>query len=209
MPIQKSRPGTPEKPTSAPKVLPIHRDRPSDAPTLIDRCLAGDAAGWDQLYDDLHPKLLRAVRGIMRQNTQDHNVVEEIVARVWFSLIDRRHQTLKQFDQHRGVKISTYLIVLARYEWLQYCRAERRRVRREQVFASRGQHHVEAVDSTLVYHFKEFREVLTERERQYWDHLFEATPVEGALVFSPANGWKLRERIRKKLQKYVAEFPDG
>ena len=102
----------------------IARDR-----QLVDRCVAGDAAAWDTLYDEFHKCLASSIRVAIR--APDENLVEEIAARVWFALVANEGELLNRFDPARGCRLSTYLATIAKSRAMSLFRAERHRRSRE------------------------------------------------------------------------------
>lgn len=173
---------------------------------LLDKCLAGDGSAWGSLFDELQPKLIKIVAMILGPHAQDKDLIDEIAARVWFSLIDRKYQVLRQFDPTIGVRLTTYMTGIVRAAWLQYLRSERRRTKRELYFAAQRQKATAGHHSVENQKHPEFRTWLTKREREYWDHLI--GDVEFSGPNSPANIWKLRQRIRDKFLSYLAGAAD-
>src|SRR4051812_27436373 len=65
---------------------------------LIEACLAAQPAAWSQLYDHCHEPLLAAIRGFLREAATDLSLVDEIAARVWYSLVRDDATLLSRFD---------------------------------------------------------------------------------------------------------------
>src|SRR5262245_47642281 len=89
-------------------------------PLLLEPCLEGNNTAWSSLFDELQPILIRMVKQVLGTNSQDQDLVDEIAARVWFTLVDRRFHYLRAFDPQLGVQLTTYLSGIAKTEWLQY-----------------------------------------------------------------------------------------
>ncbi len=174
---------------------------------LIDRCLSGDRAAWERLYDQFHAPLLLAIRIFLGRSGARHDLVDDIAAKVWFTVIDRQAQMLDRFDSDRGCRLSTFLASIAKNEVLQYFRAERRRSARE-TQACRGRegadnnsrwNSVSGVNAAVT----EFLATLTPREREYCEgHLLAIrdVPAEG---YSNENRWQLNHRVRSKLSAFL------
>ena len=54
---------------------------------LVDRCLAGEVAAWEEFYAQCHDPLCTAIRIILGRSHGDANLVDEIAARVWYALV--------------------------------------------------------------------------------------------------------------------------
>jgi RNA polymerase sigma factor (sigma-70 family) len=171
---------------------------------LVAHCLAGDASAWEQLYRQCQRTLLFSIRLVLGPGGADDDLVEEIAAEVWASLIEEDGQQLRGFDPDRKTRLVTYLCHLARRHVQQRRRSDSRRQARE-VAVSRG----EAASSASIPHetqrlLEEFLKELTPREREFCvDYLLAAKPVESK--FSPTNVWQLRHRVHEKLKRFLAE----
>ena len=119
----------------------IERDRPlsevKEDRALIDRCLAGDAGAWDELYGGTQPALWIAIGVLLGGGHTDPNLVDEIASRVWFAMIENDGRLLARFDPDKGARLITFLRIVARTEISRHFRRERRRQRRERI-ALRG-----------------------------------------------------------------------
>lgn len=187
------------QPSADPIAPGIRRDR-----QLIDQCLAGEPAAWSQLYQASHEPLLVAIRNFLREAAADTNLVDEIAARVWYAVVRNDGELLSRFDILRGCRLTTFLSVLAKSEARQYFRAERRRRAREQT-ASRPE--VEAHSRHVVIALaseEEFLRTLTPTEREFYVTVLIAPVQDGtAEQYSAENGWQLRRRVRKKLDRFL------
>lgn len=173
---------------------------------LVDRCLAGDVQAWEQLYLQCHPVLMASIRLLLGLKISDINLVEELAARVWFSLTTNDAERLARFNQDRGCRITTYLALLARDEAKRYFRSERRRKEREKHssrFTANPQYaHAPATlsDSML----NDFCDTLTPRESQYYKEcLLAPGDQKSKNDFTSANSWQLRHRIHQKLLGFL------
>lgn len=180
-----------------------YRDVQSDS-QLVQRCLAGDAAAWEQLYRQCQRTLLFSIRLLLGPGGADEDLVEEIAAEVWASLLHEDGQRLRGFDPDRNTRLVTYLCHLARRHVQQRRRSDSRRQAREMA-VSRG----ESEMPTPFPHetqrlLDEFLNQLTPRERQFCvEYLLAAHPADSE--FTPANVWQLRHRVHEKLKHFLAE----
>lgn len=168
---------------------------------LVDRCLAGEADAWDELYHSFHGGLVATVRLLLGPAEWDINLVDEIVARIWYALVNRDGELLDRFDTSRGCRLSTYLAQLARSEISSFFRSERRRRNRERI-ASRTGH--EAAEDQMAAEFEEFFATLTPREKEFCAAILLGHDPNAAETFSATNAWKLQSRIRSKLRSHFS-----
>ncbi len=75
----------------------------------MERCLAGEVAAWEELYAQYHDVLLASVRCFLGQARSDHNLVDEIAARVWYALVANDGALLAKYDPKRGARIITFM----------------------------------------------------------------------------------------------------
>ena len=170
---------------------------------LVDRCVAGDAEAWEQLYERYHRALLAAVRLMFGPKRWDANLVEEIVARVWYTVVADGASMLDRFDPSRGCRLSTYLATIAKSEAAAFFRAERRRRRRERI-AARPESTEAPAPLDWQRELSEFAAKLTPRERQFLVDFLLAPPNGKPFTpLSATNRWQLRSRIRRKLQRFL------
>ena len=169
---------------------------------LVDQCLAGDEAAWNALFKAVHAPLVTVTKSLLTSTTDD-DLANEVVGRVWYSLVAEPTRKLGRFDPARGCCLVTFLTALAKNEIRQHFRTEHRRRVRERKASRR-----EARSSSLnlvqtPILFDEFLESLTPREREFLQvHLED--PKLPAEPFTDANAWQLKYRIRKKLTAYLA-----
>ena len=172
---------------------------------LVERCLAGDEAAWEELYRRHHPTLLRVIRALLFSKTGRTDLVEEIAARVWFSLVSENGRRLDLYDAAHGCRLITFLAAMARNEILQHIRAERRRRIREQ-FASQPESVSPLLNDwqgkNLV---EEFVKTLTPREREYFRSKLLNLSSE-APNFTTSNSWQLKHRVQRKLKFFIRDI---
>ena len=104
---------TPKNGTSANGAVKLHngallkRDR-----DLVRRCLKGDVAAWQEMFDLCQPHLLVSIRSLLKPYGLNTNLAEEIASRVWFSLVGANGSLLDRFDAHRGCQLTTFVSAL-------------------------------------------------------------------------------------------------
>ena len=196
-------------PTSATEGLPGQESlelKIEQEQALIEQCLGGNRAAWNQFFTRYHPVLLQAVQSALAGRGSDRELIEEIAARVWYSLTNDDGRTLARFDARRRRRLASYLFAIARNAVYHYFRDERRRQGRERSARREGeprQYGREAASGNLL--LEEFESQLSPRERQFlrWQ-LLRAEESPGAEDLSPSNVWQLNHRIRAKLAAFVS-----
>lgn len=107
---------------------PSHESTHDDQ-ALVTRLLRGDAAGWREFqvrFDRLvRRQVERVCRGFARVLGNDE--MEEIRAEFYLSLVDREMRKLRLFDPARGLKLSSWVALLAGNAARDFLRAHRRR----------------------------------------------------------------------------------
>ena len=176
---------------------------------LVDRCLAGDVLAWEDLYGKCQPPLLLAIRVFLGRNALKQDLVEDIAAKVWFTVVDGQSKLLGRFDSGRGCRLTTFLAGVAKNEVSRHFRAERRRQSHEAIAswarygassdASTGS--LAASDIALT----EFLTTLTPREREFCEGYLLGPVAAEQTAFSPANRWQLQHRVRNKLWKFLQQ----
>lgn len=171
---------------------------------LVQRCLAGDQSAWESLYRQCQRTLLFSVRLLLGPGRADEDLVEEIAAEVWASLIDQDAQRLRGFDPSRETRLVTYLCSLARREVQRRRRTDQRRQAREAAVSRTEMETPVPSIHELQRLLDDFLKRLTPREREFCkDYLLSNEP--GTEKFSPTNVWQLRHRVHQKLKDYMQE----
>ena len=98
---------------------------------LIDRCIAGEVAAWEDIYRQCHDPLCGSIKALLGPGFHDPNLVDDIAARVWYALVKNDGELLDRFDPCRDLRLGVFFRGLARVELMQHFRAERRRITRE------------------------------------------------------------------------------
>jgi DNA-directed RNA polymerase specialized sigma24 family protein len=170
---------------------------------LIDRCLAGKAGAWSQLYNRFHGVLIISIRSIVGTTRADADLVDEIAARVWYALVSDDCALLARFDTERGCRFSTFLSLIAKTQVRLLFRTERRRKSREKI-ASKPEVEASSCGSLFSLLDDEFISTLSQAERDFYLNILIADGVGGADdKYSRNNAWQLRHRVRKKLFQYL------
>ena len=178
----------------------IVRDR-----VLVDRCLAGEVAAWEELYQRHHHGLLTAIQGMFGSRPPDANLTEEIAARVWYAVVANNAQLLDRFDVSRGCRLATYLAMIAKSEASSLFRSERRRRKREKTVSRRELKAIRSEETESGIEWREFLLALTPREREFLNSFLIGRPnLPLTENFSPANRWQLSSRIHSKLKRHIA-----
>lgn len=79
---------------------------------LAERCINGDVAAWEELYNKFHAPLCVTIRVHLGRLGSDPHLVDEMAARVWFALVDRDGRLLTKFSAKRG-SLLTFIRLLA------------------------------------------------------------------------------------------------
>ncbi|MBI2826666.1 MAG: hypothetical protein HYX69_18490 [Planctomycetia bacterium] len=175
--------------------------------SLVERCLDGDHSAWNELYDEFHEPLVLSIQLLLGRSAKRQDLVDDIAAKVWFTVVDEEGKLLGRFDASRGCRLSTFLAGIARNEISGYFRAERRRAirearacrHREKSVGDSHWHNLLGLSSALT----EFLGTLSPREREYCEgHLLAQSRQAGA-DYSAANRWQLHHRVRSKLWAFL------
>lgn len=171
-----------------------------DLDRLIARCLQGEEAAWDVMFERYQPHLLSYVLYLLRGEGGVEQA-EEIAAAVWCSLCSDSFVRLRKFDPAVG-GLLRYLGLLARGEIWRRKRADRSRITREGRVA-RKESTVPDCERGLV--IQEFLDTLTPREREFClVYLLNELEPSSRRKFTAANGWQLRSRVFKKFRMYYS-----
>ena len=170
---------------------------------LVDRCVQGEPAAWSHMYERFHGSLLASIRAFLGKAGQDMHLVDEVSARVWYSLVRNQFELLAKFDPGRGCRLSTFLSVLGKSEARLLLRSERRRKTRECV-ASRSEVEESEAECGAVLSDDDFLATLSPRERAFYLEILVATCASPPDAdYTQQNQWQLRHRVRKKLEQFL------
>ncbi len=182
---------------------------------LVDRCVSGDVEAWEDLYALCHASLLTSVRCMLGGASEDPNLVEEIAAAVWFTLIANDGERLDRYDPRRGARLVTYLRAVARDQIKGFFRSEGRRRSREMEAFERTRNREPELQTPRI-EWQEFLRVLTPAEREYCTDVLlkdlSLVSVEERARISKAytrtNAWQLKHRIRAKMKEFFSVNQD-
>ena len=171
---------------------------------LVKRCVAGEVQAWEILYNQCHEPLLFSIEVMLGPASADKNLVDELAARVWYTLIKDDAKLLSKYDSRRGAQLITFMMPIAKSELSRYFRDEKRREKRERIaLAGKSPHDSGQADLSLA----EFLPTLTRREREYYNDYLLGYPIDGegssGGTFSLSNARQLRHRIRSKLMRFL------
>jgi DNA-directed RNA polymerase specialized sigma24 family protein len=178
---------------------------------LVDRCLNGEVAAWEELYAQCHEPLCAAIRAKLRHGITDPNLVDELAARVWYAVVKNDGELLSRYDPERGGRVITFLRAIARDEIARHFRSEHRRIEREVASLRERSHNpLKEVGVPITASFNEFLQTLTPHEQNFCESylMSEAGESEAALKsspYSPANIWQLTHRIYKKMRAFLGK----
>ncbi len=176
---------------------------------LVDGCLAGDPESWEKIYQLHHDRLLMTIRALTFGTHIGAELVDEIAARVWFSIVDNQGRLLDRFDPNRGCRLIAFLTGIAKFETLNFFRSERRRKRREELVSRDvDQQHQSQWHQSM--EIEDFATLLTPGEKDYLayelacEHPGSDSTEEKA--FTDTSRWQFRSRIQKKLRAYAHQI---
>ena len=179
---------------------------PQEDRRLVDRCLAGDAQAWEQLFRSQHPPLLAAARHLLRGGGENADLVEEIAARVWYTLVRDRCRVLDRFDPAQDSRLETFLAGIARFEIKQAMRSEQRR-RNHESAAGREWLKTDHVGGLEIGLFlNEFAATLGPSELEFVEEFLldpHDSGTNGRPRLSSAAVWQRRHRLYRKLKSFL------
>jgi hypothetical protein len=172
---------------------------------LVDRCLAGEVAAWEEFYAQCHDPLCTAVRIMLGRFHGDPNLIDEIAARVWYALVANDGKLLAKYSPKRGARLITFMRAMAKDEICCHFRAEiRRRERELSALCERPRRG--GIDSEhTASGLREFLSTLTPQEHDFCCEVLLAEPAPGGQAsHSTANVWQLTHRLYEKLLHFLA-----
>ena len=173
---------------------------------LAGRCLAGEPAAWEEVYDQCHGPLLVSINVMLGSEEACPNRIEEIAARVWYALIENDGRLLARYDSRKGARLITFLRTVAKTEVSRHFRRERRRRIRERIALRGKSAYHPADDAETAALLSEFIPTLTAGESKFYEDHLAGPPSGGGGVdcgpLSP-NARQLGRRIRKKLLRFL------
>ena len=180
--------------------------RPYDDHRLIRNCLSGDRTAWEALFQRCQPALIMVTKLLLRSDSSDPNLVDEIAGRVWYAIVTDPVRRLASFDPSRGFSLTTFLAGLARNEIRDYFRSERCRSVREKTASRAERNPVRNSNRQMSLLIDEFLDLLTPREKLFLQCHLLTSPNDQSPVFTKTNTWQLRHRIRRKLSAFLEDL---
>ncbi len=174
---------------------------------LVGRCARGDVAAWEELYQQHHPALLRSISVLLGTKKPDRNLVDELAAQVWYSLVDEDGELLGKFCPTHGARLNTFIRAVAKDVTYRYFRAEQRRRKRELTAARAGSDGHDS-DDHLDDSLSEFLGTLSESEREFTEEYLLSTrdsDDDDGSDRSDTSVWQFTRRIRVKLGSFFCE----
>lgn len=174
---------------------------------LVDRCVRGDVSAWEELYENHHPALLRSIAVLLGTKKSDRNLVDELAAQVWYSLVDEDGSLLSRFCPTHGARLNTFIRAVAKDVTYRYFRTEQRRRKRELTAARAGSGGHDS-DENLDDSLSEFLGTLSESEREFTEEYLlsmrDSNDDDGS-DRSDTSVWQFTRRIRVKLGSFFGE----
>jgi DNA-directed RNA polymerase specialized sigma24 family protein len=177
---------------------------------LVERCLAGDERAWEQLYQECHPRLVRAIKLLLGPDAGDSHLVDEMAARVWYALLRDGGRLLASYDVERDARLGAFLMGLARIEIMRHTRSERRRRSYEFIGGRRILAEGRVPEWQVATMMEEFSASLNSQERRFLEEfLLDAPQTEDGEEIgpiSPSSIWQRRHRLREKLKAFFSDL---
>jgi len=175
---------------------------------LLGRCLAGDQTAWEEFFADLTPDLVRLVRYFLGRQSSDDQLVEELVARVWYVIVDNDSRILRRYDPDWSNSIGKYLAGVVCRVVRGYLRAEHSRRNRQWPRGCRSglAYRPSGFDVGLL--LNEFAETLNAKEMAFLEDYLLTHPSAGHHPtsigrLSAANVRQRCRRLRLKLEEFL------
>jgi hypothetical protein len=169
---------------------------------LVERCVAGEVAAWEQLYAQCHEPLLVSIGILLGRQSSDASLIDEIAARVWYDLVANDGELLARYDASRGARLITFLRALAKDEIVRHFREEVRRRNRELSALRERPRQQEKTLGQQLNSLAEFLCTLTPQEKTFCSEYLLAEPAaEGP--YSSASIWQLSHRVYHKLLGFL------
>jgi DNA-directed RNA polymerase specialized sigma24 family protein len=169
---------------------------------LVEQCLAGKNAAWQQLCDQYQGRLRDSIQRSMGPEACNQSLVDEIETSVWESLQQGNGRRLRAFDASRG-RLAAYLAAIGFGEILKHRRRNHQRrarevsLRWEPVDGQSG-------DWLLEVMLEEFMAQLSPQELSFCRHFLLCRTEEPLMgLISASNARQLTQRIRRKLEAYL------
>jgi len=170
---------------------------------LVQRCVQGEVAAWEELYAQCHQPLCAVIRRRLGRSFADPNLVDELAARVWYAVVANDGELLAKYRPDRGARILTFLCSIARHKMVHYLRCECRRLARDLASARQRRFAAVSYPEPACASLTDFLATLTPHERRFCtDHLLAGgtpTAPTAEKTYSRSNIWQLTHRVYEKL----------
>lgn len=174
---------------------------------LAQRCVAGEVAAWEELYNQSHGSLVRTVMAVLRNRNGAADLADEIAAQVWFALVANDGKLLTRYDTKYGARLITFLRTIAWDLMCRHFRSERRREAREhKASRERPQYHASDLDQ-LDTSLEEFLMTLSPSERMFCAEFLLDQPASSDLTeggMSRANLWQKTHRVYVRFRRFFS-----
>ena len=177
----------------------LSRDSAEADRLLVDQCITGLQAAWSRLYTLCEKDLRRTIELTLMQLGVQLTELDELLALIWYQLVEDGARRLDTFDPHRG-RLLPFVCGMARNITRRYLRSERRRRLRE-ALVSRQAPSVQ-LDDQVFLDIEKFAETLTNREKDYFDQCLDSPEEPADAGYSETNLRKLRSRVKNKFVKF-------
>jgi hypothetical protein len=174
---------------------------------LAARCLAGEVAAWEELHTQCHGPLLASIRIMLDGCSSDSNLVDDIAAQVWYTLVADDGAILTRYTPKRGARLITFMRALAKDIVCRHFRTERRRQKHEAA-ATRQKLRQSLGNSTeSANSVNEFLTTLTPEEKTFCGEFLLDRPSDGQnngrAKNCPSTLWRWTQRVYGKLLRYL------
>jgi RNA polymerase sigma-70 factor (ECF subfamily) len=194
-----------------------------DELALVQRCIAGDASGWQEILKKYGALVAHAVRNTFVRvlKTADASLVDDAIQAVWLSLCADGCRRLRGFQSKAA--LSTWLTVISTRRALDYIRSELRKGSLRQVhldgedrdlvkeLQSPEPEEAYSLDEVFILH--EAMDKLPEADRlilkMYYLDGLSYRSIAGVLSVAPNTVSSYLLRARDKLKKCIKEGSGG
>jgi DNA-directed RNA polymerase specialized sigma24 family protein len=170
---------------------------------LMARCLTGDQSAWNFLFNTYKAPLTFQIKSMVKEKSNDQDLVEEILERVWEALVEKGMDRLRVFDPKR-CKLIGYLTTIAGQQYGQMVRSRRKRERHEIPLHYLNPDSLSSrIDETTIY-LKEIRSRLKGRQKEFLEKgLLEYSEKDKTLDLTPRNIQRLTHRLFRKVKDFL------
>ncbi len=169
--------------------------------------MEGHERAWVELHRRCQPRMLASIRSTLGRRAADRSLIEEIAARVWYSLVNGKFRLLERYRADVSSNgLASYVAGIARVEGLRYLRSEHVRRQREADAEAGRRRRAEDGDAMLSLDMDKFLATLSPRERYFYENFLAALPQDvDKNDLTQSNRWQLGHRVRRKLTDFLKE----